>query len=108
MNNPAASTASSPFGQDLAAFLMGLPASGNIDLNSQSTARARYLALFVNDDWRLRTNLTLNFGLRWEHDFPGTERFNRAVNRFDPTAANPISAAAAAAYAANPQLLPTS
>lgn len=109
MNNPAVSTSSSPFGQDLAAFLLGLPSSGSIDQNSASSARSRYLALFVNDDWRIRNNLTLNFGLRWEHDFPETERYNRVVNGFDPTATNPISAAAAAAYAANPQpLLPAS
>ena len=32
---------------------------------------------------------------------PTTERFGRAVNGFDPAAANPVSAQAAAAYAAN-------
>ncbi len=109
MNNPSVSTTSSPWGQDMAAFLLGLPTSGSIDLNSQSTERARYLALFLQDDWRVRSNLTLNFGVRWEHDYPGEERYGRTVNGFDPTAVNSTSTAAAAAYAANPNpLLPAS
>ena len=101
-NNPAVSTTASPFGQDLAAFLLGLPSGGAIDLNSQNTVQARYMAMFVNDDWRVKPNLTLSLGLRWEHDFPEIERFNRVTNGFDPTATNSISAAAQAAYAAAP------
>lgn len=101
-NNPVAST-TTVFGQDLAAFLLGLPNSGSLDLNSQSTVQSKYVALFVTDDWRVRPNLTLNLGLRWEHDTPEVERFNRTVNGFDPTAPNSISASAAAAYAAAPQ-----
>lgn len=108
-NNPAVSTASSPIGQDFAAFLLGLPSSGSLDLNAHSTVQSRYFAFFVHDDWRVKSNLTLNIGLRWEHDTPEIERFNRAVDGFDPTATNPITAAATAAYAASPNsLLPVS
>ncbi len=91
-----------PLGQEFASFLLGLPDSGSFDLNSHSTAGSKYYAFFVQDDWRIRSNLTINLGLRWEHETPTVERFNRATNGFDPTAVNPISAAAAAAYAKNP------
>ena len=102
VNSPVVSN-TTVFGQDLAQFLLGLPSAGSLDLNTQSTVQSKYLAFFVNDDWRVRNNLTLNLGLRFEHDFPETERYNRSVNGFDSTATNPISAAAAAAYAASPQ-----
>jgi hypothetical protein len=108
-NGPLNNATAAPIGQDLAAFLLGLPYSGSIDLNAQSTATTKYMAFFVQDDWRARANLTLNFGLRWEHEIPATERYDRAVNGFDPAAVNPVSAAAASAYAKSPNaLLPAS
>ncbi|MGA7237231.1 MAG: carboxypeptidase regulatory-like domain-containing protein, partial [Bryobacteraceae bacterium] len=108
-NGPLSNAAASPLGQDFAAFLLGLPTTGEFDVNSHSTFTNKYYAWFVQDDWRVKPNLTLNIGLRWEHESPTTERYNRVVNGFNPTAANPISAAASAAYAASPQaLLPPS
>lgn len=103
MNNPSVSTTSSPFGQDLAAFLLGLPTSGSIDNNSQNTVQNYYLGIFVQDDWRVKPNLTINVGVRMDHDYPAFEWHNRVDNGFNPTTPNSISAAAAAAYAAAPQ-----
>jgi Carboxypeptidase regulatory-like domain/TonB dependent receptor len=93
---------SAPLGQDWAAFMLGLPTSGGFDINAFRTDQSKYMALFVQDDWRVRPNLTINLGLRFEHEFPTSERFNRSVNGFDFTVANPIAAAAIAAYTANP------
>lgn len=102
ITGPINNNAAPPFGGDMAAFLLGLPSSGSFDLNSHSTSKSDYYSFYIQDDWRARSNLTLNLGLRWEHETPAVEKFARAVNGFNPTAVNPITAAAVAAYARNP------
>ncbi len=99
---PLDNSAASPFGQDFASFLLGLPTSGSFDVNAHSTQGMKYGAAFIQDDWRVRGDLTLNFGLRWEHETAVSERFNRTANGFDPVLISPISAAATAAYAQRP------
>jgi hypothetical protein len=99
---PQANSAAAPLGQGFASFLLGLPTAGTYDLNAYCTAQSKYLALFLQDDWRAKSNLTLNFGIRYEHETPTTERYNRVVNGFDPSSPSPIAAAAIAAYAKSP------
>ncbi len=93
---------SAPLGQDIAAFMLGLPTGGNYDLNTSRTQKANYYAFFVQDDWRMRPNFTLNMGLRYEYETPVTERWNRTTVGFDPRAANRVAQAAQAAYARAP------
>ncbi len=101
---PLDNSSSAPLGQDFASFLLGLPTSGagGFDLNAARTNQAAYLALYAQDDYRIRPNVVINFGLRYDKDLSTTERYNRSVNGFDATATNPISGAAVAAYAARP------
>jgi hypothetical protein len=87
-------------GQDLASMLLGLPTAGEFDLEPYASFYSYYYGGFVQDDWRLKRNLTINLGLRYDHDLPYSEKYARAVNGFDTTAENPVGAAAKAAYAA--------
>jgi hypothetical protein len=91
-----------PLGQDLASYMLGIPTGGNFQVNTFRTQQAKYYAVFAQDDFRPRSNLTFNLGLRFEGDLGTTERFNRSVAGLDDSAASPISSAALAAYAKNP------
>ena len=96
-------------GQDFAEFLLGLPVSGTYDLNASAMYYAYYGAAFVHDDWRVSRTLTVNLGLRFDHDFPYHEKWGRAVNGFAFDTPSPLAAAAEAAYAKSPSpLLPAS
>lgn len=96
-NSPAA-----PIGQDLATFLLGMPTSGQYDLNAWRQNKNNYYSVFIQDDIRVRANLTVNVGLRLEGETPTTERYNRTTNGFDNSTASPVAARAIAAYTANP------
>jgi hypothetical protein len=90
-------------GQAVAAALLGLPTSGFVDRNDNQAGTSKYLALYIHDNWRATRKLTLDFGIRWEFDSGETERYNRAVRGFDPTAQLSITSRALAAYAARPE-----
>lgn len=107
--NGGSGLATAPLGQDYAAFLLGLPTAGTFDVNATRTNQAYYFAFFIQDDWRVRSNFSLNLGLRYERETGTTERYNRALAGFDPTAVNAVTAPAKAAYAAAPlDILPAS
>jgi hypothetical protein len=97
-NAPAA-----PNGHAFASFLLGLPTAGTFDVNTDRDNRAYYTAFFFQDDWRPRSDLTINLGLRYERETGTVERHDRTLVGFDETSNNGITAAAQAAYAANPQ-----
>src|SRR5204862_2162274 len=90
------------FGQDLATFLLGLPTGGTLDRNTTRLDITRYHGLFVQDDWKVSSRLTLNLGLRYDYEAATFDSQNRNVRGFDPTAALAIAATAQARYAMNP------
>jgi hypothetical protein len=73
--------ASTTSGSDLADFLLGLPDTSALAYgNADKYLRQTVFDLYVNDDWRLRPELTINAGLRWEYGEPITELEGRLVN----------------------------
>ncbi len=98
---PLDNAAGAPIGQELAALLLGVPA-GTMARSASYATQDKYLALYLHDDFKLTSKLTLNLGLRYEYESPFTERFDRLVAGFAFDQSNPLEAAARANYARNP------
>jgi hypothetical protein len=94
--------AASPMGQQMAAFMYGLPTGGSVSRNDSFAAISKMFAWYVQDDWKITRKLTLNLGFRHELEFGETERYNRANRGFDFTTPSPVQAAAQANYRSNP------
>jgi hypothetical protein len=68
-------------GSDFADFLLGIPDTSAIAYgNADKYLRNSTYDLFALDDWRVRPELTINAGVRWEYGAPPTELFGRLVN----------------------------
>ncbi len=68
-------------GYDFADFLLGLPQQTSLQSGATSyDFRSNSFDLFVQDDWRLSANLSLNLGLRYEYNGPYTEAQDRIAN----------------------------
>lgn len=56
-------------GNALADFLLGFPTSARAGIGGgDENARTTWLHLYAQDDWRVRDNLTFNYGLRYEYN----------------------------------------
>lgn len=89
-------------GYDLADFLLGIPQQTAIQYSPEKyNFVANGWDLYLQDDWRLGANLTLNIGLRYEYISPFTETHNRLVNlqpNSDFTAVTPVQAGQSSAF----------
>lgn len=97
---PTDTSAAPPIGAGLASFLLGLPTGGGVARRASFAEQSSVSAVYFQDDWRLSRRFTLSFGLRYELEGPLTERYNRSVRGFDPTAVLPIESQVKANYAA--------
>ena len=64
-------------GVDFLDFLIGAPDFYLQGQAEPSNGRSRYFGLYGQDSWRVRPNLTLNYGLRWDVSRPWSEQHNQ-------------------------------
>lgn len=77
-------------GNAFASLLLGFGNSGSMPIGSGVALEDWYTAAYIQDDYRVRSNLTLNMGLRYEEESPYTDRHND-LNYFDPSVASPAA-----------------
>jgi len=89
------SSASGPVGNDVGFdnafpnYFLGLPTSYLQGSAQHELVRSKSVYLFAQDSWKLKPNLTLNYGLRWELNTPLTD-IGHKVQAFRPGQASTI------------------
>ena len=78
-------------GHSIASLLLGVPRAGEAVIASTSEYYTNYYGAYVQDDWRLRSNFTLNYGLRLEHEDGLMETNDQFTVGFDQNLVSPLS-----------------
>ena len=81
-------------GNAFASFLLGFPSTQRSSFLSVSTplnVYAYYFGGYAQDDWRVSPKLTLNYGLRLEHERGLAEQNNNFTVGFDPKMTSALS-----------------
>jgi len=77
-------------GDSIASLLLGFPASGAFNIGTPNDLYTHYVAGYVQDDFRLRSNVSVNAGVRYEFEQGLSERHNAFTVGFDRERAFPI------------------
>jgi len=94
---PTSTPADPNSGFGFASFYLGSASNASISIPQINGWRAKYLAFYGSDDWKIGNKLTLNLGLRYDMPIPVTEAQNR-MSYVDPTLANPGAGGLPGAY----------
>ena len=84
-------TADSTSGNSIASMLIGGANTGEVDTLMKPDFKIPYYGLWVQDDIKLTSRLTINAGLRYDLQVPITERHNQLNHGFNVTGVNPLS-----------------
>jgi Carboxypeptidase regulatory-like domain len=89
-------TSQQPFsggGDPLASFLIGNAGPGasssGYEVPNLVSTQSFQAGSFIQDNWKVNKKLTVNIGMRYDLDFPRTERYNR-MNGLDPNVVSPL------------------
>ncbi|HXW90112.1 MAG TPA: TonB-dependent receptor [Terriglobales bacterium] len=77
-------------GMEYADFLLGYANNWTASVIPEYGARMKSPQMFIQDDWKLRPNLTLNLGLRYQINH-GWNEVHEDMASFDPTVVNPAT-----------------
>lgn len=77
-------------GDPFASFLLGQVQTANFNIPAFTTFNGKFMATYLNDEYKVSSKLTLTLGLRFDYQGPWTERFDRFTT-FSPTAPNPAA-----------------
>lgn len=80
-------------GSSLAAMLIGAPSGGSMTVASNFFNFVRYYGTFLQDDFRVNSKLTMNFGIRYEFESGPADRNDRFLIGFDPDKPSPFASA---------------
>jgi hypothetical protein len=79
-------------GSDIASMLLGYPVYASAFQSKKLFEYVQYESAFFQDDIRVTSKMTVNAGLRWEHETGLKERNNNLIVGFDPNAQNSLGA----------------
>ena len=75
----------------IADLLLGYPSSGSAAVNSIVDNYVDYFSGYVQDDFRVSSRLTVNYGLRLEHETGLAEKDDKLIVGFDPDVVSPLN-----------------
>jgi hypothetical protein len=83
-------------GSPFASFLLGFPSGlasrqSTLPISTPLNVYTHYYGVYGQDDWRITPKLTLNYGLRAEHEDGLREQHNNFTVGFDPKATSSLS-----------------
>jgi hypothetical protein len=75
-------------GSSFAAFLLGEVYTTSARMPLKTQLRFRTYSAFIQDEWRIRNNITLSYGLRWDY-MPPMRELADYMTSFQPDLLNP-------------------
>jgi hypothetical protein len=85
----------------IASVLLGIPNGGSIAFNDTFYRTRPSYGFYVQDDWKVTPNVTINTGLRYDISLAYLERFNRRTSGFDTSFVHPLNSQILAAWNQN-------